>query len=113
MLQTNYEYNDVRVNLLAYSLLQVWRKPLPVVFKEKIMDPIGASTTWRWFGYENSFVCVRVESPGVLNDQSVNYGLGLKNLNERLGLQFHNKARFSITQQNSKTVLATIMMPAA
>ena len=55
---TNYEYNDVRVNLLAYSLLQVWRKPLPVVLKEKIMDPIGASTTWRWFGYENSFVNV-------------------------------------------------------
>jgi CubicO group peptidase (beta-lactamase class C family) len=55
---TNYEYNDVRVNLLAYSLLQVWRNPLPVVFKEKIMDPIGASTTWRWFGYENSFVNV-------------------------------------------------------
>jgi len=53
---TNYEYNDVRVNLLAYSLLQVWRKPLPVVLKEKIMDPMGASTTWRWFGYENSFV---------------------------------------------------------
>ena len=53
---TNYEYNDVRVNLLAYSLLQVWRKPLPVVLKEKIMDPIGASTTWRWFGYENSYV---------------------------------------------------------
>ena len=53
---TSYEYNDVRVNLLSYSLLQVWRKPLPVVLKEKIMDPIGASTTWRWFGYENSFV---------------------------------------------------------
>ena len=42
-----FEYNDVRVNLLAYSLLQVWRKPLPQVLKEKIMDPIGASTTWR------------------------------------------------------------------
>lgn len=55
---TQFEYNDVRVNLLAYSLLQVWRKPLPVVFKEKIMDPIGASTTWRWYGYENSFVNV-------------------------------------------------------
>jgi CubicO group peptidase (beta-lactamase class C family) len=53
---TNYEYNDVRVNLLAYSLLQVWRKPLPVVLKEKIMDPIGASTTWRWFGYDHSYV---------------------------------------------------------
>ena len=53
---TNFEYNDVRVNLLAYSLLHVWRKPLPQVLKEKIMDPIGASTTWRWFGYENSWV---------------------------------------------------------
>jgi CubicO group peptidase (beta-lactamase class C family) len=55
---TNYEYNDVRVNLLAYALLQVWRKPLPMVLKDKIMDPIGASTTWRWLGYENSFVNV-------------------------------------------------------
>ncbi len=53
---TVFKYNDVRVNLLAYSLLQVWRKPLPTVLKEKIMDPIGASTTWRWFGYDNSFV---------------------------------------------------------
>lgn len=55
---SNFEYNDVRVNLLAYSLLQVWRKPLPQVLKEKIMDPIGASTTWRWYGYENSWVNV-------------------------------------------------------
>jgi CubicO group peptidase (beta-lactamase class C family) len=53
---TQFEYNDVRVNLLAYSLLQVWRKPLPVVLKEKIMNPIQASTTWRWYGYDNSWV---------------------------------------------------------
>ena len=53
---TVFKYNDVRVNVLAYSLLQVWRKPLPMVLKEKIMDRIGASTTWRWFGYDNSFV---------------------------------------------------------
>lgn len=44
---TNFEYNDVRVNLLAYSLLHVWRKPLPQVLKERIMDHIGASTSWR------------------------------------------------------------------
>ena len=55
---TTFEYNDVRVNVLAYSLLQVWRKPLPMVLKEHIMDPIGASSTWRWFGYENSWVPV-------------------------------------------------------
>jgi CubicO group peptidase (beta-lactamase class C family) len=53
---TSFKYNDVRVNVLAYSLLKVWRRPLPVVLKEKIMDPIGASDTWRWHGYENSWV---------------------------------------------------------
>ena len=53
---THFEYNDIRVNLLAYSLLQVWRKPLPQILKEYIMDPIGASTTWRWYGYKNSWV---------------------------------------------------------
>ncbi|MCK5465533.1 MAG: serine hydrolase, partial [Bacteroidales bacterium] len=55
---TFYKYNDVRVNVLAYSLLQVWRVPLPQVLKEYIMDPIGASTTWRWYGYEDSWVNV-------------------------------------------------------
>jgi CubicO group peptidase (beta-lactamase class C family) len=53
---TYFKYNDVRINLAAYSLLQVWRQPLPVVLKREVMDPIGASTTWRWHGYENSWV---------------------------------------------------------
>jgi len=53
---TSYKYNDVRVNLLAYALLQVWRKPLPIVLREKIMDPIKASSTWRWHGYDNSWI---------------------------------------------------------
>jgi len=52
---THYKYNDVRVNLLAYSALQVWRKPLPRVLKERIMDKLGASSAWRWYGYENSW----------------------------------------------------------
>jgi CubicO group peptidase (beta-lactamase class C family) len=52
----SYKYNDVRVNVLAYAALNVWRKPLPQVLKELVMDPIGASNTWRWYGYENSWV---------------------------------------------------------
>jgi len=52
---TVMEYNDVRVNVLAYSLTQVWRKPMPLVLKENIMDNIGASTTWRWYGYDNAW----------------------------------------------------------
>ncbi|MBM3312285.1 MAG: serine hydrolase, partial [Candidatus Aminicenantes bacterium] len=55
---THFKYNDVRVNLLAYGLLQVWRRPLPQVLREAIMDPLGASPTWRWHGYDNSWVLV-------------------------------------------------------
>src|SRR5215218_322832 len=51
-----YEYNDVRVNALALAALQVWRRPLPQVLREQVMEPIGASNTWRWIGYETSWV---------------------------------------------------------
>lgn len=53
---TVYEYNDTRVNLLALCALNIWRKPLPQILKENIMDEIGASQMWRWHGYENSYV---------------------------------------------------------
>lgn len=52
---TFWEYNDVRVNLMAYSLLHLFKRSLPVVLKERIMDPIGASDDWRWHGYETSW----------------------------------------------------------
>lgn len=55
---TVYEYNDTRVNLLALAAMNVWRRPLPKVLHEYIMDPIGASPTWRWHGYENSWVVI-------------------------------------------------------
>lgn len=55
---THFKYNDVRVNLLALALMKVHGQPLPVVLRERIMDPIGASTSWRWHGYDNSWVTV-------------------------------------------------------
>ena len=51
-----YEYNDVRINRLALSLLRLWRKPLPQVLKDEIMDPIGATGTWQYLGYDNADV---------------------------------------------------------
>src|SRR6202051_631647 len=53
---TSFKYNDVRTHVLALAALNLWRRPLPEVLKEKIMDPIGASNTWRWFGYDNAWV---------------------------------------------------------
>ncbi len=51
-----WEYNDVRVNALSLGLLHLFRRPLPEVFRERIMDPIGASPDWRWHGYRTSGV---------------------------------------------------------
>jgi CubicO group peptidase (beta-lactamase class C family) len=53
---SEWKYNDVRVNLLALAALKVWRQPLPVVLREHVMDPIDASNTWQWYGYENSWI---------------------------------------------------------
>ena len=51
-----YEYNDVRINRFALSLLRVFGQPVPDVFQEQVMDPIGASHSWKWMPYHNSYV---------------------------------------------------------
>jgi CubicO group peptidase (beta-lactamase class C family) len=53
---THYEYNDVRINRLGLSLLRTFKEPVPDVFRREVMDVIGASNTWRWIPYHNSFV---------------------------------------------------------
>ena len=53
---STYEYNDVRVNVLALAATNVWRRPLPEVLRDHLMDPIGASATWRWYGYDNAWI---------------------------------------------------------
>jgi CubicO group peptidase (beta-lactamase class C family) len=53
---TRYKYNDARVNVLALAALHVLRRPLPEFLRDEIMEPIGASSTWRWHGYENAWI---------------------------------------------------------
>jgi CubicO group peptidase (beta-lactamase class C family) len=55
---TQFEYNDVRVNVLALATLYLFKEPLPAVLKREIMDPIGASNTWHWEPYENAYVTI-------------------------------------------------------
>jgi hypothetical protein len=55
---TVYKYNDTRVNALVLASTLVWRKPLPEVLRENVMDPIGASNTWAWTGYKNAWIVV-------------------------------------------------------
>ena len=54
----HYEYNDVRINRFALSLLRVFKKPIPDLFRDEVMAPIGASSTWKWVPYTNAYVDV-------------------------------------------------------
>ncbi|MDX1667372.1 MAG: serine hydrolase [Saprospiraceae bacterium] len=112
---TQFEYNDVRVNVLAYSLLQVWRQPLPTVLKKKIMDPIGASTTWRWYGYENSFVNVDgIMMQSVSGGGHSGGGVFINTLDHaRFGLLFLRKGKWMDSQLISEEWIEMVQQPSA
>ncbi len=112
---TSYKYNDVRVNLLAYSLLQIWRTPLPIVLKNRIMDPIDASPTWRWHGYSNSWVLL-----DGLHMQSVSggghWGGGMficTRDQARLGLLFLRRGSWKGQQLISEEWIDALKVPSA
>jgi CubicO group peptidase (beta-lactamase class C family) len=101
---TVMEYNDVRVNVLAYSLLHVWRKPLPQVLKEHVMDPIGASTTWRWFGYDDAWLTIDgIKMKSVTGGGHSGGGIFISTEDHaRFGLLFLNEGKWNGTQLISK-----------
>src|SRR6185436_450619 len=53
---TYWEYNDVRINQLSLALLHLFRAPLPQVFLEEVLRPIGGGEGFRWEGYDDSWV---------------------------------------------------------
>ena len=110
---TQFEYNDVRVNLLAYSLLNVWRKPLPKVLKEYIMDPIGASSSWRWYGYNNSWIELDGHrSQSVSGGGHSGGGLFINTLDHaRFGLLFLNDGDWNGNQLISKNWIKDATTP--
>jgi hypothetical protein len=56
------------------------------------------------------FIVISIQNPGKL-DHHQNGGIGLKNLRERLQLQFEGKALFDIKEKEPGTILATISIP--
>jgi CubicO group peptidase (beta-lactamase class C family) len=53
---TYWEYNDVRINQLSLALLRLFGEPLPEVFREAILRPIGAGGGFQWQGYDDAWV---------------------------------------------------------
>lgn len=52
----HWEYNDVRINQLSLALLHVFKRSLPQVFLENVLQPIGGGRDFRWEGYDDSWV---------------------------------------------------------
>jgi CubicO group peptidase (beta-lactamase class C family) len=51
-----WEYNDVRINQLSLALLHLFKRPLPEVFVESVLQPIGGGRDFRWEGYDDAWV---------------------------------------------------------
>ncbi|KYG74006.1 serine hydrolase [Roseivirga spongicola] len=110
---TVMEYNDVRVNVLAYSLLNVWRKPLPQVLKERIMDPIGASTTWRWYGGDKAWVNIDgIKMQSVTGGGHSGGGVFINTLDQaRFGLLFLNNGKWNGRRLISENWVNAVQQP--
>ncbi|SHG72562.1 serine hydrolase domain-containing protein [Flagellimonas flava] len=110
---TVMEYNDVRVNVLAYSLTHLWRKPMPMVLKQELMDKIGASTTWRWFGYDHAWTEVDgVQMKSVTGGGHSGAGLFISAEDmARFGMVFLNNGKWAKEQLISEAWITKATKP--
>lgn len=53
---TYWEYNDVRINQLSLALLHLFGRPLPEVWRDAVMQPLGAGDDWTWLGYDDAWL---------------------------------------------------------
>jgi CubicO group peptidase (beta-lactamase class C family) len=112
---TYWEYNDVRVNRLSLSLLQLFRRPLADVLREAIMDPIGASDEWVWQPYRNSWVEIAGRRlPSVPGGSHWGGGLWMSSLDHaRVGLLVHRQGLWGDRRVLDAGWLAEIRRPCA
>jgi CubicO group peptidase (beta-lactamase class C family) len=48
----------VRINQLSLALLHLFRRPLETVFREVILQPLGAQDAFRWQAYDDAHVTI-------------------------------------------------------
>lgn len=108
-----YEYNDVRVNRFALSMMRVFGRPLPDVLKTEIMDPIGASSSWKWIPYDNSYADVNgTRMPSVSGGTRWGGGLWINSMDQaRFGLLFLRQGKWGDRQILPSAWVADSMKP--
>ena len=60
---------------------------------------------------KNNTVQITVQNPGTIKKNKKTTGLGLKNLQERLAIQYKGNATFNLTQRDKESVSAVITLP--
>ena len=112
---TFWEYNDVRINQFSLALLHLFGRPLPEVFREAIMQPLGASENWQWVGYDHAWIELggrRMQSiPG-----GTHWGGGLSisaNDQNKIAQLFLNQGRANGRQIISNEWLLRMITPCA
>jgi CubicO group peptidase (beta-lactamase class C family) len=112
---TYWEYNDVRINQFSLALLHLFRRPLPDVFRDAIMRPLGASENWRWVGYDHAWVNIGGERmPSVPGGTHWGGGLSIS-ANDQLKVArlFVEEGRVDGRQILSREWLARMRAPCA
>ena len=112
---THYEYNDVRVNRLALSLLRVVKRPVADVFRQQVMVPIGATASWQWIPYDGAAVYVDgVEMPTVSGGTRWGGGVWMSSRDAaRFGLLFLRRGKWGARQILSERWVAAATTPSA
>ena len=112
---TLWAYNDVRVNRLSLSLLQVFRRPLAEVLRDAVMDPLGASRDWEWQPYRNAWVDIDgTKMPSVPGGSHWGGGLWMSTRDHaRFGLLVHRGGRWGDRQLLDEAWIREMRQPTA
>jgi len=104
---TYWEYNDVRINQLSLALLHLFGRPLPEVFDQMLMRPLGATSAWRWEGYDDAWATVGGRSlPSVPGGTHWGAGLAIGARDQaRLGQLLLDEGRFVAPGGESRALL--------
>ncbi|EAR01401.1 putative transmembrane sensor histidine kinase transcription regulator protein [Maribacter sp. HTCC2170] len=71
---------------------------------------VGGGVVFLKIKKHHNNIQISVESPGIMNhNESV--GLGLKNLNKRIEIQYKGRASFSLTEKENDLVCAELIIP--
>ena len=103
--QMNENVNSFKVPALSIQLL------VENAIKHGIGKRIKGGTIDLMISREGDQLKIIVENPGVFEEHNSEAGLGLKNLKERLLVQYKGEASLTLENQESDTVSATLLIP--